>query len=123
MCRDSRIIFSNLLEPLNPPETAAILSALVFQTKNDVEEALTTRMETARTQLTSLLANINALQEMEGVEMDPEMKPVLNFGLCTVVYQWARGMNFRTITEMTEFQEGSIVRCITRLDELCKVRY
>jgi antiviral helicase SKI2 len=37
-----------------------------------------------------------------------------------VVYQWARGTSFKEITEMTLTHEGSIVRCITRLEELCK---
>ena len=44
----------------------------------------------------------------------------LNFGLCAVVYEWARGMPFSEITAMTLTHEGTIVRCITRLDELCK---
>jgi antiviral helicase SKI2 len=45
---------------------------------------------------------------------------VLNFGLSAVVYQWARGMSFKEITELTAVQEGTIVRAITRLDELCR---
>ena len=40
--------------------------------------------------------------------------------LSVQVYQWARGMSFKDVMSTTEFQEGSIVRCITRLDELCK---
>lgn len=37
-----------------------------------------------------------------------------------VVYEWARGMPFKKIMELTTIQEGSIVRCITRLDETCR---
>ncbi len=44
----------------------------------------------------------------------------MNFGLSAVVYEWARGLSFQKITEMTLTHEGSIVRCITRLDELCR---
>jgi hypothetical protein len=29
-------------------------------------------------------------------------------------------MSFKDLAAITEFQEGSIVRCMTRLDELCK---
>jgi antiviral helicase SKI2 len=65
-------------------------------------------------------AGLTLLQEEEGLTIDPEFKPSLNFGLAAVVYQWARGTPFKEITEMTLAQEGSIVRCITRLDELCK---
>ena len=62
-------------------------------------------------------------QELQGVQLqDANMqgKNGLNFGLAAVVYEWARGTPFRNITEMTLTQEGSIVRCITRLDELLK---
>jgi antiviral helicase SKI2 len=42
------------------------------------------------------------------------------FGLVGVVYEWAKGMSFKSIMELTDIQEGSIVRCITRLDETCR---
>eukprot|EP01040_Poterioochromonas_malhamensis_P007703 gene7704-8318_t len=123
----TEILFHNILEPLNPPEAVAILSALIFQEKNDVEETLTTRMETARCEILELLHQINTLQKLEGIdEMNENFtsqtsnKPIINFGLCSVVYQWARGIPFKEITRMTEFQEGSIVRTITRLAELCR---
>jgi antiviral helicase SKI2 len=44
----------------------------------------------------------------------------LHFGLTEVVYEWASGTSFKQITDLTEVLEGSIVRCITRLDELCR---
>lgn len=113
-------LFNNVLEPLNPPEVAAILSAFIFQEKKEVEDPLTSRMEVAKGQLQEILLKLTNLQEIEGVVLDPDNKPILNFGLCAVVYQWARGMSFKDIAALTEFQEGSIVRCITRLDELCK---
>lgn len=116
----AEILFSNLLDPLNPPEAVAMLSALVFQEKNNNEEPLTSRMEVAKATMMDILAKINKLQELEKVSNDEENKISLNFGLATVVYQWARGMSFNDICLVTEFQEGTIVRAITRLDELCK---
>jgi hypothetical protein len=47
-------------------------------------------------------------------------EPVLNFGLCPVIYEWENGTSFKEITQITTFQEGSIVRTITRLNELCR---
>jgi len=44
----------------------------------------------------------------------------LKFGLVEVVYEWARGMAFSQITALTDVQEGTIVRAITRLDETCR---
>jgi antiviral helicase SKI2 len=37
-----------------------------------------------------------------------------------VVYEWARGMPFSRITDLTDVLEGTIVRVITRLDETCR---
>lgn len=116
----SEILLSNILDPLNPPEAAAMLSALVFQEKNDNDDQLTTRMEVARGEMKTIYDQLLHLQEIEGVQVDADAKPILNFGLCTVVYQWARGKTFLEIKGMTSFQEGSIVRSITRLDELCR---
>ena len=116
----TEIIFNNILENLNPPEAAAILSSLVFQEKNQEYEKLTSRMEIAREKMLDLLDILNELQEKEGVIVDEDTKPSLNFGLAAVVYQWARGVSFHNITQMTLTQEGTIVRCITRLDEMLR---
>lgn len=118
----SEMIFSNVLEPLTPTETAAVLSALVFQEKSDDSTKLTSRMETAREQMKDILRVVSELQDAEGVSagVSDDFKPALNFGIAAVIYQWARGVPFREITDMTLIHEGSIVRCITRLDELLK---
>lgn len=42
------------------------------------------------------------------------------FGLVEVVYEWARGMSFNLITDLTDILEGTIVRVITRLEETCR---
>jgi len=115
----TEMIFNNVLEPLNPPEAAALLSSLVFQEKAD-DIPLTSRLEEAREHMKVIFSALTRLQEQEGVEVDPDSKPSLNFGLAAVVYQWARGMSFKEITSMTLVHEGSIVRCVTRLDELCR---
>ena len=44
----------------------------------------------------------------------------LNFGLCEVVWEWAKGTSFEEITKLTDVAEGTIVRVITRLDETCR---
>ena len=116
----SEMIFGNVLEPLTPPEAAAVLSAFVFQEKTEDIPRLTSRMEVAREQLEDILLVVKDLQDAEGVIVNEDFKPALNFGIAAVVYQWARGMPFKDITQMTTIHEGSIVRCITRLDELLK---
>jgi hypothetical protein len=63
-----------------------MLSALVFQEKNDIDEPLTSRMETAKGQMQEIFELLTDLQKLEGVTIDPDLKPVLNFGLCSVVF-------------------------------------
>ena len=42
-------------------------------------------------------------------------------GMMEACYEWARGVPFVKITKLTDVFEGSIVRCISRLDELCRM--
>lgn len=43
----------------------------------------------------------------------------LNFGLVKVVYEWALEKPFAEIMDLTDVQEGIIVRCIQQLHEVC----
>jgi antiviral helicase SKI2 len=66
---------------------------------------------------------VNAVQERHQVIVadegnDFEGRP--RFGLMEVVYEWARGMSFNRITDLTDVLEGTIVRVITRIDETCR---
>ena len=118
----SECILGNLFEPLNPPEAVAMLSAFVFQEKSDDYSELPPRMEVCRAQMLAVQKNLLDLQEALGVDggavADPRSR--LNFGLAAVTYEWARGKPFNDIAAMTMCAEGTIVRTITRLDELCK---
>lgn len=121
----TEIIFDNILEPLNPPEAAALLSALIFEEKSDNDQQLTSRLEVACAQCVQIQHALGYLSDAHGLPAssfsgDERGKGGLNFGLAAVVYQWARGVPFSEITNMTSVQEGSIVRTITRLDELCR---
>jgi len=44
----------------------------------------------------------------------------LKFGLVEAVHEWALGLPFKHITDLTDVLEGSIVRCIVRLEETCR---
>jgi len=128
----TEMIFNNVLEPLNPPEVVAVLAALVFQEKAAANDAtpLTPRMEKAKEEMYEIYHRIADLQAKFGDFANSDAladggsssgnKTGLNFGLTAVVYEWARGTAFKDITQMTNVYEGSIVRTITRLDELCR---
>jgi len=62
------------------------------------------------------------IQRAHGLSTDPETYAQQSVNLCLVdvVYDWARGVPFADICILTPVPEGSIVRTITRLDELCR---
>ncbi|RLN32622.1 hypothetical protein BBJ28_00000426 [Nothophytophthora sp. Chile5] len=118
----TEMIFENVLASLEPEEIVAVLSALIFQEKTRSEPTLTPRLESTRDVVKSIAESLGLIQLEQHLEIDPAVycKGALNFGLTEVVYEWARGMPFKQLCELTDVQEGAIVRCITRLDEVCR---
>ena len=102
----------------------ALLSAFVFQEKTDIEPTLTPTLEGGRDEIVRISEKVNAYQIQHQVILssndsnDFVSRP--RFGLVEVVYEWARGMSFNRITDLTDVLEGTIVRVITRLDETCR---
>jgi antiviral helicase SKI2 len=120
----TELILENLLTDLCPEEIVALFSALVFQERrNDQPEPqLCTRLERARVDLVHLTGRLATVQAEVGLNVSPTeyTREKLNFVLMEVVYEWARGMPFADICQLTDILEGSIVRCIVRLDETCR---
>ncbi|KAG2524178.1 hypothetical protein JM18_005143 [Phytophthora kernoviae] len=118
----TEMIFENVLANLEPEEIVAVLSALIFQEKSQSEPTLTPQLESSREVVKSIAESLGLIQLEQHLEIDPAVycKGALNFGLMEVVYEWARGMPFKQLCQLTDVQEGSIVRCITRLDEVCR---
>jgi antiviral helicase SKI2 len=121
----TEIVFEGLLNDLQPEEIAAVLSPLVFQGKGGDEEfnvELPMSLIACCRQMKTVARNLGQLQKEQGLTIDPDdyCDSTLNFGLVHVVYEWAMGVPFKSICDLTDVEEGSIVRCITRLDELCR---
>ena len=101
-----------------------MLAALVFQEKNasapsfesapDVRDACASALD--------LAARAGEIQKSEGLPIDPNefAAGCLKFGLSEVVHEWAKGAAFADVCALTDVQEGSIVRTITRLDEMTR---
>uniref|UniRef100_A0A6Q2XR02 SKI2 homolog, superkiller viralicidic activity 2-like n=1 Tax=Esox lucius TaxID=8010 RepID=A0A6Q2XR02_ESOLU len=106
----TELLFENALSPLAPEESAALLSCLVFQQKTQgIERVL------------AVAQRIGELQRECGIaQTAEEFVSQFKFGLTEVVYCWARGMPFAEIAQLTDVQEGTVVRCIQRLDEVLK---
>jgi antiviral helicase SKI2 len=121
----TEMVLEGVLNELEPAEIVAALSALVYQEKSSDDEfdaELPEQLVMCCQQMKTIATNLGQLQKDHGLEIDPAeyCDASLKFGLVHVVYEWALGVPFSSICELTLVQEGSIVRCITRLDELCR---
>lgn len=120
----TELILENVLATFEPEEIVALLSAFVFQEKTDVEPTLTASLERGVAKIVEISEKVNQLQTLHQVILSSDdsndfvSKP--RFGMVEVVYEWARGMSFNRITDLTDVMEGTIVRVITRLDETCR---
>ena len=121
----AELVLEGILNDLEPAEIAAVLSSLVFQEKvstNALDSEVPPRLMNASEKIENIALKLGAIQKELGLYVDPQeyAESTLNFGLLHAVYEWAMGIPFQNICELTDVQEGSIVRCITRLDELCR---
>ncbi|TAQ86619.1 hypothetical protein B7494_g5050 [Chlorociboria aeruginascens] len=120
----TELILDNVLAVYEPAEIVALLSSFVFQEKTDTVPNLTTNLESGMKTIIAISEKVNERQTYHQVILSSDdsndfvSRP--RFGLMEVVYEWARGMSFKNITDLTDVLEGTIVRVITRLDETCR---
>lgn len=115
----TELILENTLANYEPEEVVALLSCFVFQEKTEVEPVVPIKLEEGRDAILAISRGVECVQDHHKVSAE-EFKSSLKFGLMEVVYEWAKGMPFDQITALTDVQEGTIVRVITRLDETCR---
>ncbi|KAH9256112.1 hypothetical protein BASA81_005888 [Batrachochytrium salamandrivorans] len=119
----TELIFDNLFDELDPAECCALLSCLVLQGKcEDQVDAPTSGLEFAWERTQAIASRLAELQQSCGVNLgvDDWVGQVLNPGMLLVAYEWAKGVPFSSLVSLTSLEEGTIVRCITRLDETCR---
>lgn len=112
----TELVFDNVLTDRPPTEIAALLSCLVFQQRNCSQPELTKPLEEGVETIKKCAQQIGEMQKICGMK-NSEYADQFNFGLVEVVYEWARGKPFGEIVQLTDVQEGVIVRTIQRLDE------
>ncbi|KAI6220328.1 hypothetical protein M3Y99_01612800 [Aphelenchoides fujianensis] len=122
----TELILENKLDGKSCAELAAMLSPLTCQFTYAGSKDRDLNMEfkhpvndLLRHDIVTVAQRIDVQQQMCGVHSSFIMDE-LRFGLMDVVYEWASGTPFHDIMLLTDCQEGLIVRCIQRLDEVCK---
>ncbi|CAF2047691.1 unnamed protein product [Rotaria magnacalcarata] len=126
----TELIYQNLIDNLTSSEIAALLSSIIFQGKryddqfNDEnkKKEITPTLHQAKQQLISIARRLDQIQR--DYKVPTNIEDELNFSIMSLVYKWAQGAKFYDIMndpEMEEIdvQEGTIVRTIMRIEELC----
>ena len=120
----TELILENVLADFEPEEIVALLSAFVFQEKTESEPTLTAHLEKGKASIIAISEKVNQFQVQHQVILSSdesnEFASEPRFGIVEVVYEWAQGMSFYRITDLTDVLEGTIVRVINRLDETCR---
>ncbi|KDQ12068.1 hypothetical protein BOTBODRAFT_189538 [Botryobasidium botryosum FD-172 SS1] len=115
----TELILENTLASFEPEEIVALLSALLFQEKTEVEPIVPPRLQEGLAILVNIAERVGHVQDRHRVA-GGDFRASLKFGLVEVVYEWAKGMPFEQITSLTDVAEGTVVRVITRLNETCR---
>lgn len=125
----TELILENSFAEYDAAEVISLLSCMVFQEKTDLDKSkpevyafFPSKLRAGReliTQVATRLALLEVDYGIGGSSVESSLDR-LHWGMVPVVYEWAKGRSFRQIAEMTTIAEGSIVRCIVRLDETAR---
>jgi len=117
----TEMIFNGVFNDLTVQQCVALLSCFVFEEKSDEMPKLTEELAGPLRQMQESARRIGKVTEEAKLEIDVEtyvesFKP----HIMDVVFAWANGASFSQICKMTDAFEGSIIRCMRRLEELLR---
>lgn len=121
----TELILDNFLGEFEPEEIVALLSVFVYEGRTREEEPtiMTPRLVKGKKRIEDIYSKMLQIYEKYQVPLTQEEAEFLDkkrFALLNVVYEWARGLSFKEIMDMSVEAEGTIVRVISRLDEVCR---
>lgn len=121
----TELVLDNFLGDFEPEEIVALLSCFVYEGKSKEDELplLTPRLEKGKDRIVNITEKLTKIYTDHQVLLtseESEFTERKRFALVNVVYEWARGLSFNEIMQISPEAEGTIVRVITRLDEICR---
>lgn len=117
----TELIFNGVLNDLEVDQIVALMSCFVFEEKADSNQRLQEELAGPLRQLQESARKIATISQECKITIDVEeyvekFKP----HIMDVVYSWCNGAKFADICKMTNIFEGSIIRCMRRLEELLR---
>ncbi|KAK2823697.1 hypothetical protein Q7C36_020297 [Tachysurus vachellii] len=117
----TEMVFNGLFNDLTAEQATALLSCFVFQENANEMPKLTEQLAGPLRQMQECAKRIAKISAEAKLDVDEDaylnqFRP----HLMDVVYTWANGASFSQICKMTDVFEGSIIRCMRRLEELLR---
>lgn len=116
------MIFEGLFNDLNVEQTVAILSCFVFKEPSKEDKPkIRADLEDIFQKLQSTARNVAKVSIDAKLAIDEdEYVKAFNPALMDVAYLWSKGAKFIEVCKLTDVFEGSIIRCLRRLEELLR---
>uniref|UniRef100_A0A336LNC0 CSON004141 protein n=1 Tax=Culicoides sonorensis TaxID=179676 RepID=A0A336LNC0_CULSO len=117
----TEMIFNGTFNALSPQQCAALLSCFVCDEKSNESTSTAEELSGPLRQMQDLARRIAKVSRECKMELDEDsylekFKP----SLMDVVLAWCKGSTFAELCKMTDIFEGSIIRCMRRLEELLR---
>ncbi|KAK2724137.1 exosome RNA helicase MTR4-like [Artemia franciscana] len=117
----TELLFNNVFNGLDSIQTASLLSCFVCDEKSNQMPRLVDSLSGPLKQMQDLARRIAKISndcklEVQEDEYVEKFKPYL----MDVVAAWCKGAPFGDLCQMTDIYEGSIIRCMRRLEELLR---
>lgn len=117
----TEMIFNGIFNSLNAHQCVAILSCFVCDEKSTENVKFSEELSAPLRQMQDLARRIAKISNECKLEINEEdyvekFKPYL----MDIVHAWCKGATFIDVCKMTDIFEGSIIRCMRRLEELLR---
>ncbi|XP_054278231.1 exosome RNA helicase MTR4-like [Macrosteles quadrilineatus] len=117
----TELIFNGVFNDLSVPQCVALLSTFVCDEKSSSNPKMSEELAGPLRQMQELTRRIARVSVEAKLQVDEDsyveqFKPFL----MDVCFSWCNGASFLEICKMTDIFEGSIIRCMRRLEEMLR---
>lgn len=117
----TEMLFNGAFADLTPHQINSLLSCFVFDEKTEQVAKLTEDLEKPLRIMQDLARRIAVVSKEASLDVDAQtyiekFRP----SLMDVVYAWSQGASFAEVCKQSDAYEGSIIRCMRRLEELLR---
>ncbi|CAK1602267.1 unnamed protein product [Parnassius mnemosyne] len=117
----TELIFNGVFNALSPEQSASLVSCFVCDENASQSSATGEELRGVLRQLQEYARRIAKVSIDAKMDLDEdEYVSKFKCTLMDVVLAWCKGANFLQICKMTDVFEGSIIRCIRRLEEVLR---